>query len=143
MSDSRLSSAVGYAPWFLDVLDAEWAAERLPTEEFLAAPGAGAAAGELPVVLDADGEEIFAGGSAPAAERELQWAEPGTDLLDLEEQQNEAFALTTAQEDFAKSARDAAAASAAASAASRDAAAAAAAAAAGAAAAPAAAGAAT
>ena len=129
MSDSRLASAVGYAPWFLDVLDAEWAAERLPTEEFLAAPGAGAAAGELPLVLDADGEELFAGG-VPAAERDLQWAEPGTDLLDLEEQQNEAFALTTAQADFARATRDAAAASASAAAAARDATAAAAAAAA-------------
>jgi hypothetical protein len=133
-SDSRLASAVGYAPWFLDVLDAEWAAERLPQEEFLAAAAAG---GELPLVLDADGEEIFggaggsggggggAGGGAAAAD--LQWSEPGTDLLELEEQQNDAFSLTTATADFARAAREAAAASAAAAAAVRDAAAAAAA----------------
>ncbi len=101
-SDSRFLDAVGFAR-FLDVVDAEWMAERLPQEDVAASASAAAAlaaavAGGEAALMDGfggmrgsssndddQGGEFAAGlGGLTAAERErkeLQWVDPGTDLL--------------------------------------------------------------
>jgi len=143
MSDSRLRG-IRLAPWHLDHV--EWAAERLPFEDVLVS----SASGHLPLVLDADGEEIFAGGGSfgggggggtagggsagggygdgVGADRELRWEESGADLLELGEPSAEDSFAIRASPAAAAAVEAAAAATAAAAAAAASAASAAAAA---------------
>ncbi len=83
-SDSRFIDAIGF-DGFLDVIDAEWAGERLPQEDVVVA-----ASGDAPLVLD-DG--VF--DELPALERErkeLLWVDAGTDLLERPEEAEEGAA---------------------------------------------------
>jgi hypothetical protein len=74
VSDSNFRVAVGYDA-FLDVLDEGWAADTLPHDDIVIAASAATA---LPVILDADGEDIFADIPEPERERrEWEWADNG------------------------------------------------------------------
>jgi hypothetical protein len=84
MTDSNLYSICGFSPWQLDLIDPEWAGERLPVEEILVL--ASSSTIELQSVMGSDGNEVFSernGGLGQAPDGTNKWFDNGDDMKQL------------------------------------------------------------
>lgn len=87
MTDSNLYTVCGIS-WQLDLLDLDWAAERLPVEEiFLSSPSI-----ELQDIIDLDGNETYLGNGEGGGMNVEMWIDKGDEFFINEtEESNIAF----------------------------------------------------